>query len=120
MDSSAETRINLVPSRASNYYRRSGLDGSLARPAKVVRPRPNTRKISQGDLEVGDTVTLVVYPETQLRESAWLIHGLVIEVGSDLVTIRETAQASREVFGGDYRIPVRYFQDNRVYMKEAK
>jgi hypothetical protein len=114
------SRPDVGASYAHGYYRRLPLNGDLIRPAKKLRGKSNLRAIDPSELELGNIVTLTVYPELVLRDTPWTITGIVIEINSDVVTVRETTPPSYKIVGGDYTIPIRFFIDNRVYVREEK
>lgn len=100
---------------AHGYYRRWGFDSSLVRTTKKLRGRSGLRAVDPSELNIGTILTLTVYPELTLRDDPWVITGMVIEINSDIAIIRETSPTSPGITGGDYKIPIRYFIDNRVY-----
>jgi hypothetical protein len=117
------SRIGKVAeSFASRYYRREPIDGRLIRDTARIRRRANYRPIrKKDDLVIGEVYTLVVYPELTIRgaDNPWTFRGIVTNITSAWVTVSETASMTREVYGGMYVIPSRYFADNRVYGRNA-
>lgn len=100
--------------RAALYYRGRGISSRITRSRPRVRFSPDSVQIREEHLRTADTVSLVVYPELNLRSEPWAFWGVVLRKEQETVILR---QLSGQEKGTIVRIPYRYFADGRVYQK---
>ena len=114
METTSGDTLTMEPTRARDYYRRAGLSTLVIRNSPNLRRR-HIHRIQVSDLAVNQMVDLFVYPELTVRSKPWQFYGMVVRFWDEAVILR---QLSGDQTGTILRIPYRYFEDGRVYLKD--
>jgi hypothetical protein len=87
---------------------------------RSTRPSPSFRHggkgaINPSSLNLGEKVSLTVYPRYFLRQLPWLAEGIVYAVDEKGVTLTRTIHGFGKPFLAGYYIPMVYFEESRVF-----
>jgi hypothetical protein len=115
MDARTRDAIALMAdNHARDYYRRSGFNGIIVRDRPGVKRQRDIFQVHQEQLNRGDLLELIVYPELTLRRQPWSFWGVVLALGDEQVVLKQVSGGETDTI---IRVPYRYFQDGRVYRR---